>query len=79
MQREMDKIFGQRGPAHLVALIPDSAVAEPGRVTWTAIPSWDPAHIVAEGINAQGAPTAERSLQSAKITWTVQLLTGRMR
>ncbi len=50
MRREMDKIFGQRGPAHLVALIPDPGVAEPGRVTWTAIPSWDPAHMVAEGI-----------------------------
>lgn len=53
MQREMDKIFGRRGPAHLVALIPDPGVAEPGRVTWTAIPSWDPAHKVAEGMNAQ--------------------------
>lgn len=52
MRREMDQIFGQRGPAHLVALIPDPGVAEPGRVTWTAIPSWDPAPIVAEGMNA---------------------------
>lgn len=56
MQREMEKIFGRRGPAHLVALIPDPGVAEPGRVTWVAIPSWDPAHLVADGINAQ-APT----------------------
>ena len=32
MRREMDKIFGPRGPAHLVALIPNPGVAEPGRV-----------------------------------------------
>src|SRR5258708_4211087 len=53
MQREMEKIFGRRGPAHLVALIPDPGVAEPGRVSWVAIPSWDRAHVVADGINAQ--------------------------
>jgi hypothetical protein len=56
LRREMDKIFGRRGPAHLVALIPDPGVAEPGRVTWTAIPSWDPAHVVADGMNAQAPP-----------------------
>jgi hypothetical protein len=53
IRREMGKIFGQRGPAHLVALIPDPGVAEPGRVTWTAIPSWNPAYMVADGMNAQ--------------------------
>ena len=56
MRREMGKIFGPRGPAHLVALIPDPGVAEPGRVTWTAIPSWDPAHAVADRMNAQAPP-----------------------
>ena len=53
MQREMAKIFGRHGPAHLVALIPDPGVAELGWVTWTAIPSWDPAQLVADGMNAQ--------------------------
>ncbi len=53
MQREMGKIFGQHGPAQLVALIPDPGVAEPGRVTWIAIPSWDPVYMVAEDMNAQ--------------------------
>ncbi len=53
MQRELTKIFGRRGPAHLVALMPDPGVAEPGRVTWTAIPSWDPAHVVADKMNGQ--------------------------
>jgi hypothetical protein len=56
MRREMDKIFGPRGPAHLVALIPNPGVAEPGRVTWTAIPSWDPAQAVADRVNAQAPP-----------------------
>jgi hypothetical protein len=60
MQREMDKIFGRRGPAHLVALIPNPGVAELGRVTWTAIPSWDPAHMVADGINAQARRAGTR-------------------
>ena len=60
MQREMEKIFGSRGPAHLVALIPDPGVAEPGRVTWVAIPSWDQAHVVADEVNAQ-APALARA------------------
>ena len=42
VQREMEKIFGRRGPAHLVALSPDPGVAEPGRGSWAAIPAWDP-------------------------------------
>src|ERR1022692_2719761 len=37
VQREMEKMFGRRGPAHLVALLPDPGIAEPGRFNWNAI------------------------------------------
>ena len=53
MQHEMIKIFGQRGPAYLVALLPEPGVAEPGRVTWTAIPSWNGEHALADAMNPE--------------------------
>jgi len=64
MQCEMDKIFGKRGPAHLVALMPDSGVAEPGRVTGP------PSHrgsgpYSGGGDKCAGSAAAEQILQSA--------------
>jgi hypothetical protein len=56
MQDVFDEIFGPRGPAHLVALLPGLGVAEPARVTWFAIPSWDEPEEVAQGLNAQAPP-----------------------
>jgi hypothetical protein len=52
-EREMSRIFGPRGPAHLVALLPGPGVAQPARVSWFAIPSWDGPETVAQGLNAQ--------------------------
>jgi hypothetical protein len=48
-----EKVFGSAGPPHLVALIPDDGIAEPGWVTWTAIPSWDHHYEVADAVNAE--------------------------
>ncbi|MEO5877590.1 MAG: hypothetical protein ABIS86_02035 [Streptosporangiaceae bacterium] len=53
VQREMEKIFGSRGPAHLVAPIPEAGTMEHRRITWLALPSWDSDETVAAAMIAQ--------------------------
>jgi hypothetical protein len=72
MRRQMDEMFGPHGPAHLVAYIPDPGVTEPGRVTWMAVPSWDPADVVADAINAE----APAGLHARVADWDVAMPNG---
>jgi hypothetical protein len=53
VQREFERLFGPRGPAHLFAMFAEPGIAEPGRVAWMAVPSWDHAQVVEASINAQ--------------------------
>jgi hypothetical protein len=50
------EMYGPRGPAHLVANISDPGGAEPVRISWMAVPSWDDAEVVADALNAAATP-----------------------
>jgi hypothetical protein len=53
IQQLFDEIVGPLGPAHLAALFSEPGVAEPGRATWLAIPSWKQAADFVVELNAQ--------------------------
>jgi hypothetical protein len=56
VRREMEKMLGRRGPACLLAMIPDPGVAESGRIAWIAVPSWEQSRVTADKVDASAPP-----------------------
>ena len=55
-RRELEKLVGRRGPACLLAMIPDPGMAEPGWIAWMAVPSWEHSPITAARVSADAPP-----------------------